>query len=96
VALVTLDPDALARFASDRGLPADGASSLAADPAVREVVQSAVEAVNGEFSSAEQIKRFAILPRDFLVEEEEITPTLKVRRRTIIDRYAAAIDSLYD
>jgi long-chain acyl-CoA synthetase len=95
VALVTLDPDALPRFAAEQGLPAD-AAALTDDPAVRDAVQSAVDAVNAEFSSAEQIKRFVVLPRDFLVEEEEITPTLKVRRRTIIERYGAAIDSLYD
>ncbi len=95
VALVTLDADALARFAAEREPAADGGVPVE-DPSLREAVQSAVDAVNGEFSSAEQIKRFALLPRDFLVEEEEITPTLKVRRRTIIDRYEAVIDSLYD
>ncbi len=95
-ALITLDPDALSRFAADRGLGVpSGSEALAESPDVRDAIQSAVDAVNAEFSSAEQIKRFVILPRDFLVEEEEITPTLKVRRRAIIERYSAAIESLY-
>ena len=62
---------------------------------MRDAIQGAVDAVNAEFSSAEGIKRFRILPRDLLVEEEEITPTLKVRRRAIVEKYADAIDELY-
>ncbi len=95
VALITLDPEALARFASDRNLDASDPTALAEDAAVRDEVQAAVDAVNAEFSSAEGIKRFHILPRDLLVEEEEITPTLKVRRRAIVEKYAGAIDDLY-
>ena len=64
-------------------------------PDVRAAVADAVAAVNAGFSSAEQVKKWTILPRDFLVEEEEITPTLKVRRRAIIDKYGDAIDALY-
>jgi long-chain acyl-CoA synthetase len=51
--------------------------------------------VNSEFSRPEQIKRWRILPRDFLQEEEELTPTLKVRRRAIIGKYSDEIDALY-
>jgi long-chain acyl-CoA synthetase len=79
-ALITLDPEVAAKLEAAK---------------IEEAVAAAVEAVNAEFSRAEQIKRWKILPRDFLQEEEEITPTLKVRRRTITEKYADAIAELY-
>jgi long-chain acyl-CoA synthetase len=54
-----------------------------------------VESVNGELSRFEQIKRYAILPRDFSAEENEITPTLKLRRRVCQEHFAADIEALY-
>ncbi len=95
VALITLDPEAVARFDAEHGLTEADASGAHEHPDVQAAVADAVHAVNAEFSSAEQIKRWTILPRDFLIEEEEITPTLKVRRRAIIEKYAEAIDALY-
>jgi long-chain acyl-CoA synthetase len=58
-------------------------------------VQSAVEEVNGEVSRFEQIKRFTILPRDFTLEAGEVTPTLKLKRRTCQEHFAAEIEALY-
>ena len=95
VALVTLDPEVVARFAADRGIGNGDIAALAEHPEVVATIQAAVDAVNAEFSSSEQVKRFVILRRDFLIEEEEITPTLKVRRRAVVERYADAIDALY-
>ena len=54
-----------------------------------------LEGVNTQFSRAEGIKRWKILPRDFAQEEDEVTPTLKVRRRAIVAKYADEIDALY-
>jgi long-chain acyl-CoA synthetase len=96
VALITLDADAAGRFLAEREAVAVAAEDLAGHPDVMEAIAGAVAAVNSGFSSAEQIKRWTILPRDFLVEEEEITPTLKVRRRAIVQKYADAIGALYD
>ncbi len=96
VALITLDADALAGFLAERGAGDAPAADMTEHPDVVEAVAGAVAAVNSEFSSAEQIKRWTILPRDFLVEEEEITPTLKVRRRAIVQKYADAIEALYE
>jgi long-chain acyl-CoA synthetase len=94
-AIITLDPEAAARFAADRGLGAADPAELSQHPEVRDAVAAAVAAVNAEYSHAEQIKRWTVLPRDFLQEEEEITPTLKVRRRAITQRYADEIGRLY-
>jgi long-chain acyl-CoA synthetase len=95
VALITLDQEALPKFAEERGLTATDPAELSLDPAVQEVVAGAVESVNSEFSRAEGIKRWKVLTRDFLMEAEEITPTLKVRRRAIVEKFTADIDELY-
>jgi long-chain acyl-CoA synthetase len=95
IALVTLDAEALPKFAEERGLDASDPVALAEDPAVQEAVAGAVEAVNGQFSRAEGIKRWKILERDFLQEADEITPTLKVRRRAIVQSYREDIEALY-
>jgi long-chain acyl-CoA synthetase len=61
----------------------------------RAAVQEAVDAANAELSRYEQVKRFRILPRDFTADEGELTPTLKVRRRVVQQRFAAEIEELY-
>jgi long-chain acyl-CoA synthetase len=62
---------------------------------VRQLIQGVVDDVNRDRSRFEQIKRFAILPRDFSAEEDEITPTLKLRRRVVLEHFADEIDALY-
>jgi long-chain acyl-CoA synthetase len=79
-ALVTVDPEAAA------GLT---------DEEVQNGVQLAVDAVNDGRSRFEQIKRVAVLPREFTLEEDEVTPTLKLRRKVILDHFAAEVDRLY-
>jgi long-chain acyl-CoA synthetase len=93
-ALVTLDPAEMAKWAAEHGV-SDDMAVLAQDPRVVALVQDAVDAVNRERSRFEQIKRFAILPRDLSIESGELTPTLKVRRRVCIDRFADRIEQLY-
>ena len=93
-ALVTLDAAEIGRWAAEQGLDGDIAS-LASDERVRGLVQEAVDGVNQHRSRYEQIKRFAILPRDFTMADEEITPTLKLRRRIVQEHFAETIDALY-
>ena len=93
-ALVTLDAAEIGRWAAEQGLDGDIAS-LASDERVRGLVQEAVDGVNQHRSRYEQIKRFAILPRDFTMADEEITPTLKLRRRIVQEHFAKTIDALY-
>ena len=61
----------------------------------QELVQALVDDVNRDRARVEQIKRFAILPRDFSLEEGEVTPTLKLRRRVIHEHFADEIEQLY-
>jgi long-chain acyl-CoA synthetase len=93
VALLTLNADAAARFAQQKGR-ADVAT-VADDTALRAEVQGEVDAVNARLSSFETVKKFAILPGDFSVDGGELTPTLKVKRKVVIERHRAVIDGLY-
>jgi long-chain acyl-CoA synthetase len=62
---------------------------------VRESIEEHIEKVNQKFARVEQVKRFEILPRDLSQQEGELTPTLKVKRNVVADKYAAEIESLY-
>lgn len=94
-ALITLDPEGAGRFAQERGIGSLEPTELATHPAIEETIASAIEAVNTQFSRIEGIKRWKILPREFDLDSEEVTPTLKVRRRIITEKYADVIDDLY-
>ena len=59
-------------------------------------MQEAVDAVNADRSRYEQIKRFTILPREFSADHDEVTPTLKLKRKVILDHFADEVDELYD
>ena len=93
-ALITLDEPELTRWTSERGIEGD-LGALVQDPAVRELAQGIVDDVNRERSRYEQVKRFALLPRDFTMEHGEITPTLKLRRRAVVEHFDAEIEALY-
>ncbi|HWT24109.1 MAG TPA: long-chain fatty acid--CoA ligase [Solirubrobacteraceae bacterium] len=94
VALLTLDPEEIVHFAREHGLPEDPAA-LAREPKVRELVQSVVDGVNERYAQPERIKRFHLLEHDFSQETGELTPTLKVKRNVITEKYAAELDALY-
>ena len=95
VALVTIDPDEAPKLAAELGVPAD-AASMASNEKVRERIWEDIDTVNQRFARIEQIKRFAILPRDLSQEEGELTPTLKVKRSVVYKKFAADVDSLYE
>ncbi|MGX6448200.1 AMP-binding protein, partial [Patulibacter sp. S7RM1-6] len=95
VALIVLDPDVAPAWAAARGLDGSDLAALAEAPAVREAVAAAVEEANGRLSRVEQVKRFEILRHDWLPGGDELTPTMKLKRRPIADKYAAEVDALY-
>jgi long-chain acyl-CoA synthetase len=95
VALLALDPEKIPAFARDHGFPADPAQ-LAGDPGFLRHLSGAIDAeVNPRLSRFETIKKFAVLPHDFTVEGGELTPSLKVRRKVVEQKYAALIEGLY-
>jgi long-chain acyl-CoA synthetase len=93
-ALITLDPAEIGKWARERGIE-DDPVTLPRDPRVRALVQGVVDGVNETRTRFEQVKRFAILPRDFEAERDEVTPTLKLKRRTCVEHFAETIDALY-
>ncbi|RKQ87247.1 long-chain acyl-CoA synthetase [Solirubrobacter pauli] len=95
VALVTIDPDEAPKLAAELGVPADP-ESMARDEKVRQRIWEDIDAVNQRFARIEQIKRFAILPRDLSQEDGELTPTLKVKRSVVYKKYAGDVDTLYE
>ena len=95
VALITLDAEEAPALAKQLGMEPDRAK-MATDERVRAVIGKAVDAVNQRFARIEQIKRFTILEGDFTQASGELTPTLKVKRRVIHDKYADTITRLYE
>src|SRR5262249_47277309 len=79
-ALVTVDPDQAKALSSDE---------------LHSTVQIAIDRVNADRSRYEQIKRFAVLPREFSLEHDEVAPTLRLRRKVILDHFAAEVEELY-
>ena len=94
VALVTLDPEEAAKFAQEHGLPADP-EALASNDQIRAALEAHVEKVNEKFARVEQVKKIEILPHDLSQEGGELTPTMKVKRNVVADKYAGEIDALY-
>jgi long-chain acyl-CoA synthetase len=94
VALVTLDPEEAAKFAQENGLAADPAA-VAEDDRVRDAISAQIEKVNEKFARVEQVKKFKILPQDLSQEGGELTPTMKVKRNVVADKYADEIEALY-
>jgi long-chain acyl-CoA synthetase len=93
-ALLSLDEDALARFAAQTSLTG-GHAELAGSPAVHAEVAAGIAAANATLARIEQVKRFAILPDAWAPGGDEVTPSMKVKRRNVIARYAAEIEALY-
>jgi long-chain acyl-CoA synthetase len=95
-ALVTIDREALPGWRTRHGKPeGDGAADLVDDPELRGEIAEAVEEATRAVSRAEQIRKFQILPGDFTEENGELTPTLKVKRRVVDEKYRDVIDALY-
>jgi long-chain acyl-CoA synthetase len=94
VALITLDQEECAKLAEERGWPADSAE-LANHDGMRQLIQEHLDEVNEKFARVEQVKKFEILPHDLSQEGGELTPTLKVKRNVVAEKYEKEVDALY-
>src|SRR5204863_9040504 len=95
VALVTLDHDSLPPFAQQHGLDPSNLEALSKDEKVIEAVQKEVDAANEQLARVEQIKKFRILPTDWEPGGDELTPTMKLKRKPIGEKYSDEIEALY-
>jgi long-chain acyl-CoA synthetase len=94
VVLITLDEEEIVGYAREHNLPEEPAL-LAREPAIRELIGNEVERVNSGYANVEQVKKFAILDCDLSQAGGELTPTLKVKRNIVEEKYAEILDSLY-
>jgi long-chain acyl-CoA synthetase len=94
-ALVTLDEPAVGRWCEEHGRAGAAIADLVDDPELRAALQQVVDAANASVSRAESIREFVVLPSDFTIDSDELTPTLKVRRGIVEKSRAAAIDAMY-
>ena len=95
VALITLDPDYAPVWAKQNGLDGKSIEELAGDEKTGEAIQAAVDQANARMARVEQIKKFTILPSPWEPGGDELTPTMKLRRKPIAAKYAARIERLY-
>ncbi|MGH2864856.1 MAG: AMP-dependent synthetase/ligase [Solirubrobacteraceae bacterium] len=94
VVLITLEEEEMLTYAHEHGLPVDIAS-LSREPAVQALIQQAIDSTNAKYAQVEQVKKFVILDHDLSQPTGELTPTLKVKRSVVNEKYAALFDALY-
>jgi long-subunit acyl-CoA synthetase (AMP-forming) len=95
VAPIVLDPDAAAAFAASRGLADPSLEAMSTEQSVLAEVAAGVERANSHLSRVEQIKRFKVLPCDWPPAGDELTPTMKLKRKPIVEKYRQEIEALY-
>jgi long-chain acyl-CoA synthetase len=94
VALITLDMEECAKLCEEKGWPADPAQ-LRENAEMKAIIQQHLDQVNEKFARVEQVKKFEILPHDLSQETGELTPTLKVKRNVVAEKYEKDVEALY-
>jgi long-chain acyl-CoA synthetase len=94
-ALIVLDPDFAPAWAATQGIEASSLEQLARDERIRAAVQEGLDGANAKLARVEQIKKFTIVEGDWLPSGDELTPTMKLKRKPIAEKYAGAIDAMY-
>jgi long-chain acyl-CoA synthetase len=94
VAPIPLNKEEIIPWAKEKGLPEDP-GELAETDQVREIVQKELDRANSNYAQVEQVKKFAILDHDLSIDSGELTPTLKVKRNVIYDKYSDLFESMY-
>jgi long-chain acyl-CoA synthetase len=94
-ALIVLDSDFAPQWAQQQGIEADSLEALAGEAKVVEAVQQGIDEANSHLARVEQIKKFTIVPGDWLPGGDELTPTMKLKRKPIAQKYEAAIEGMY-
>src|SRR4051794_16152265 len=95
VALITLDEEEIVPWAKEHGIEDTSTPALAEDPQVRALIQGEVDKANAKLAQVEQVKKFVILDHDLSQETGELTPTLKVKRNVVNEKYMPLFDRLY-
>jgi long-chain acyl-CoA synthetase len=93
--LVMIDQENVEKFAQDHDIPFTNYASLCRAPEIQDLIQREIEAVNANFARVETIKKFFLIERQLTPEDEELTPTMKLKRSFVNKRYASEIDAMY-
>ena len=94
-ALIMIDQENVERHSQDHGVPFGNYASLTRAPEVRALIQREIDKVNARFARVEQIKKFHLLETRLTAEDEELTPTMKLKRKLVQSKYAPQIDAMY-
>ncbi len=94
-ALIVLDADFAPQWAAQHGLEGKSLEQLATEPQMIEAVQAGIDNANARLARVEQIKKFTIVPGDWVPGGDELTPTMKLKRKPIAEKYAGEIDRMY-
>ena len=94
-AIIMIDQENVEKFAQDRDVPFSNYSSLTRSPEVQALIQEEIERVNKKFARVEQIKKFFLLENQLTAEDEELTPTMKLKRKLVEAKYTAQIEAMY-
>jgi long-chain acyl-CoA synthetase len=87
--------EALGPILLSKGIKLDDRDSILTDPRIREIYEQVVRDLTGHLPRYEQIKKIALLPQELTIESGELTPTLKVKRKVVEERYGDVIESMY-
>jgi long-chain acyl-CoA synthetase len=93
--IVMIDQENVEKFAQDHDVPFSNYASLTKSPQVQELIQAEIDRVNSKFARVEQIKRFFLLDTQLSAEDEELTPTMKLKRKLVQQKYAPQIEAMY-
>jgi long-chain acyl-CoA synthetase len=94
-AIVMIDQENVEKFAQDHDVPFSNYASLTRAPQVQELIQREIDRVNASFARVEQVKRFFLLDTQLTAEDEELTPTMKLKRQLVQRKYAREIEAMY-
>jgi long-chain acyl-CoA synthetase len=94
-AIIMIDQDNVEKFAQDHDVPFSNYASLTQSPQVQALIQSVVDQANAQFARVEQVKKFWLLDTQLSAEDEELTPTMKLKRKLVQTKYADHIEAMY-
>jgi long-chain acyl-CoA synthetase len=94
-AIIMIDQDNIEKFAQDHDVPFSNYASLTQSPQVQTLIQSVVDQTNAQFARVEQVKKFWLLDTQLTAEDEELTPTMKLKRQLVQKKYAHQIEAMY-
>jgi long-chain acyl-CoA synthetase len=94
-ALVMIDHENVERFAQELNVPFTNFQSLCRTREVQELIQGEVDRVNAKFARVEQVKKFRLIEHKLTAEDEELTPTMKLKRKLVNEKYRDLIESMY-